>query len=251
MAYSQWKGSSMRYGAAAVVVAGMMMCLIGVAAGQLVIPDEPKPVEASQAVQKPVREMMAGYQAAVTAEDIEKAMSFCASKNERQTKVVKISIAVDMAIVKLHERVEKKLGKDAWGTLGERLAEVSEASDKAARITELDGDDLVQVQWYADSKIPEEKRFAAQCPIRKTKDGWRFDIFVNGDDIAEMRRGYRDVLAEVTEIQADVEAGRITSADELTKRVEMLVKDARGGGAEEETTQPDSQPAATAPVEGM
>jgi hypothetical protein len=200
---------------------------VGPARGQMVMPDQPEEKVAPEATQKEVRALLGDYLAALKAGDRKKALSLCVFKGAQQEKLARLSIEVDWALHALRQTVDKKLGEKAWGNCGDKIGEMTEASNKEAKIIEA-GDDLVTVRWYADSKLDETQRLLQECPVRKTREGWRFDLFTPEQDPVEMRRTYRDLLGELQEITAAVEGGTIKSAEELAQRIDVFVKEMNG-----------------------
>lgn len=204
-----------------------VIALAGAARGQMVGPDQPEEKVAPEATQKEVRKLLGDYLAAVKAGDRKKVLGLCVFNGPQQEKLARLSIEVDLALFALRQTVDKKLGEKAWGNCGEKIGEMTEASNKDAKIIEVE-EDLVTVRWYADSKLDESQRLLQECPVRKTREGWRFDLFTPEQDPVEMRRTYRDLLGELQEIAAAVEDGTIKSAEELGKRIDVFVKEMNG-----------------------
>jgi hypothetical protein len=228
------------------LVAGVVMVLAAAAPADepLVLPDtSAAPAEDVKAV----REMLGEYVKAVAAGDRDKAVSFCVYEDKETEKVQRLSCEIDFAIAKLRAAVEAKLGKDAWGTLGEVIGEMTPEDMKEASVTTTDKPDEYKVNWAVKSKIPEEKRLSGPVTVVRDKKKWKFRL-VGPDEKVELlalRRMIRDELGELADLTADVTAGKVKTTKGVEETLLKIVREVKGDG--DGDGEPKAKPAHGAP----
>jgi hypothetical protein len=196
----------------------------------LVIPD---PTAITEEDEKAVRQMLSDYHKVVESGDREKALKFCTYRGKLQESVSKLACEVDFTIEKFRAAVEKKFGKEKWAHVGKMLSEMNPDVLKSLELESSDNPDEIHASWNEKADVGKDRHLPSYITLRKEKTGWKFFFSEDKDELVELRKQFRDEIAELAEITAKVEDGKLKDVDAIKEAINTLIQEMIGEADEE------------------